>query len=58
MEILLFGLFAAGFGCLLISTHSWAYDGLRYAIPWWVAWFVLHGALIVIEILRVKGIIG
>ncbi len=58
MEVLLFGLFAAGFGCLLFSTHSLVYDGLRYAIPWWVAWFVLHGTLVVIEILRVKGIIG
>lgn len=58
MEILLFGLFAAGFGCLLISTHSLVYDGLRYAIPWWVAWFIIHGGTFVGMILMAKGIIG
>lgn len=58
MEILLFGLFAAGVGCLLISTHSLVYDGLRYAIPWWVAWFIIHGGTFVGMILMAKGIIG
>ena len=58
ISFLLFTGMLLGFELLFIGTHSCIYDGLRYAIPWWVAWFVLHGALVVIEILRVKGIIG
>lgn len=47
-----------GFGFLAIGTHSWIYDGFRYAIPWYVAWFIIHSGTFVGMFLMAKGIIG
>lgn len=58
IEILLFAGMMFGFGFLAIGTHSWIYDGLRYAIPWFVAWFIIHGGTFVGILLMAKGIIG
>lgn len=47
-----------GFELLGFGTHSWIYDGFRYAIPWFVAWFIIHGGTFVGILLMAKGIIG
>ena len=58
IEILLFAGMLFGFGFLAIGTHSLIYDGFRYAIPWFVAWFIIHGGTFVGILLMAKGIIG
>lgn len=47
-----------GFELLFIGTHSWIYDEFRYAIPWYIAWFIIHCGTFVGMLLMVKGIIG
>ena len=58
IEILLFAGMLFGFGFLAIGTHSLIYDGFRYAIPWFIAWFIIHGGTFVGILLMAKGIIG
>lgn len=58
ISFLLFIGMLLGFELLFIGTHSWIYDGLRYAIPWYVAWFIIHVGAFVGMLLMVKGIIG
>lgn len=58
IEILLLAGMLFGFGFLAIGTHSLIYDGFRYAIPWFVAWFIIHGGTFVGILLMAKGIIG
>lgn len=58
IELLLFAGMLFGFGFLAIGTHSLIYDGFRYAIPWFVAWFIIHGGTFVGILLMAKGIIG
>lgn len=58
IEILLLAGMLFGFGFLAIGTHSWIYDGPRSAIPWYVAWFIIHGGTFVGLLLMAKGIIG
>ena len=58
IEILLLAGMLFGFGFLAIGTHSWIYDGVRYAIPWYVAWFIIHSGTFVGMFLMAKGIIG
>lgn len=58
IEILLLAGMLFGFGFLAIGTHSWIYDGPRYSIPWYVAWFIIHGSTFVGILLMAKGIIG
>ena len=58
MEILLLAGMLYGIGYLAIGTHSLIYDGFRYAIPWFVAWFIIHGGTFVGILLMAKGIIG
>ena len=52
MIVLLIGLVLFGFVCIDLGLYYWAYDGLKSAIPWWIAWFILHGAFAIIEIIR------
>lgn len=47
IELLLFTGILLGFGLLGFGTHSLIYDGFRYAIPWFVAWFIIHGCTFV-----------
>lgn len=58
ISFLLFTGMLLGFELLVICTHSWIYDGFRYAIPWYVAWFIIHGGTFVGILLMAKGIIG
>lgn len=58
ISFLLFTGMLLGFELLFIGTHSWIYDGPRYAIPWYVAWFIIHGGTFVGILLMAKGIIG
>ena len=58
IELLLFIGILLGFELLDFGTHSWIYDGFRYAIPWIVAWFIIHGCTFVGILLMAKGIIG
>ena len=53
MEILLAALLAVGVSYLLLGVFNWAEKGLRYAVPWWIAWFLFHA--IVFEALRLIG---
>ena len=57
IELLLFPGMLFGFGFLAIGTHSLIYDGFRYAIPWFVAWFIIHEDTFGSILLRAKGII-
>ena len=43
IEFLLFTGILLGFELLGFGAHSLIYDGFRYAIPWFVAWFIIHG---------------
>lgn len=52
VEMLSFSLVMFGFLCLFMGFFQEAYDGLKSAIPWWIAWFILHGAFAIIEIIR------
>ncbi len=58
ISFLLFTGILLGFELLFIGTHSCIYDRFRYAIPWWVAWFIIHSGTFVGMILMAKGIIG
>lgn len=58
IELLLFTGMFFGFGFLAIGTHSLIYDGPRYSIPWYVAWFIIHGGTFIGLLLMAKGIIG
>ena len=58
IEFLLFTGILLGFELLGFGAHSLIYDGFRYAIPWFVAWFIIHGGTFVGILLMAKGIIG
>lgn len=58
IELLLFTGMLFDFGFLAIGTHSLIYDGPRYSIPWYVAWFIIHSSTFVGILLMAKGIIG
>ena len=58
ISFLLFTGMLLGFELLFIGTHSWIYDGPRYSITWYVAWFIIHGGTFVGLLLMAKGIIG
>ena len=58
IEILIFVGILLGFELFGLGTHSWIYDGFRYAIPWFVAWFIIHVGTFVGILLMAKGIIG
>lgn len=58
MKILLLAGILFAFGFLAIGTISLIYDGFRYAIPWYVAWFIIHSCTFVGMFLMAKGIIG
>ena len=53
MEILLAVLLTVGVSYLLFGVFQWVEKGLRYAMPWWIAWFLFHA--IVLEALRLIG---
>jgi hypothetical protein len=53
MEILLAVLLTVGVSYLLFGVFQWVEKGLRYAVPWWIAWFLFHA--IVFEALRLIG---
>lgn len=42
MEILLAVLLTVGVSYLLFGVFNWVEKGLRYAVPWWIAWFLFH----------------
>ena len=58
ISFLLFTGMLLGFELLFIGTHSCIYDGFMSSIPWWIAWFIIHGCTFVGMILMAKGIIG
>ena len=58
IEFLLFTGILLGFELLGFGTHSLIYDGFRYAISWFVVWFIIHGGTFVGILLMAKGIIG
>lgn len=58
IELLLFIGILLGFELLGFGAHSLIYDGFRYAIPLFVAWFIIHGGTFVGILLMAKGIIG
>lgn len=53
MEILLAVLLTIGVNYLLFAVFQWVEKGLRYAVPWRMAWFLFHA--IVYEMLRMIG---
>ena len=53
MKILLAVILTVRVSCLLFGVFNWVEKGLRYAVPWWMAWFLFH--VITFGALRLTG---
>lgn len=58
IELLLFIGILLDFALLGFGAHSLMYCRFRYAILWFVVWFIIHGCTFVGILLMAKGIIG